>query len=614
MTDTNNITPLDSVRAAAAEARVLEPMLPDAAGQSASGGRGNKESESPVKMLSETCPVRPLGVKGNNYYYLDALRQLVPMAASDHTRLGIMALFRNQMGWLHKNFTNFNKKGVPDGWKPELAQEALMTAASNKGVLDPDRFIRGSGAWRGEGGELVLHCGDAIFTTPSKPGETGLWHSPGLIGQHVYPAAPAIPRPHELPAEGEDFGVGQELLDLFKTWVWRRGDLDARLLLGWIAAAMIGGALKWRPVVWITGGAGTGKSTLHEVMNGLFDTGIVSVADATAAGIWQKIGYATLPVAFDELEAEEDNRKSSAVIKLARMAASGALMVRGGADHQSTQFEARNCFMFSSILVPPLTTQDRSRMAILELGQLPIGKKAPVLDARELKRMGSMMRRRLCDGWARWPETFETLRVALQNEGYSSRGADVFGGILAAADLIIYDRTLTAEEAKDLASQLAEGYRGEQDENERDEERCASHLISTVIDPYRGGNRTSVGEWIMKAAGMSGYTENTLEANNILGTYGLKVIEGGDTRKKYLAVANYHRGLDQIFQNSHWAGKSGTQGVWVQALRRLPGADRGKKPVWFTGKASRCTLIPLESVISAQPQSSMTGTEVVEGL
>lgn len=605
----NNITPLDSVRAAAAEARVLEPMLPDT-----KAGEGPSKAEGPVKVLSETCPVRPLGVSGNTYYYLDALRQLQPLSASDHTRLGIMALFRNQVSWLHKNFTNFNKKGVADGWKPELAQESLMTAASNKGVWDPTRYVRGPGAWRGGNGELVLHCGDAVFTAPSRPGETGLWHSPGLIGDHVYPAADAIPRPHEVPAEGEDFGVGNELLDLFKTWIWRRGELDARLLLGWIAAAMIGGALKWRPVVWITGGAGTGKSTLHEVVNGLFDTGIVSVADATAAGIWQKIGYATLPVAFDELEAEEDNRKSSTVIKLARMAASGALMLRGGADHQSTQFEARNCFMFSSILVPPLTTQDRSRMAILELGQLPIGKKAPVLDHRELRRMGNLMRRRLCDGWIRWPETFEMMRVALQAQGYSSRGADVFGGILAAADLIIYDRQLGEEEAHALAAQLAEGYRGEQDENERDEERCASHMISTVIDPHRGGARTTVGEWIIKAAGLASFNENVADANNILGTYGLKVVEGGTSRKKYLAVANYHRGLDQIFQNSHWAGKSGTQGVWVQALRRLPGAERGEKPVWFSGKAARCTLIPVESVISKQPQVAVNGHEVVEQL
>jgi predicted ATPase len=35
-------------------------------------------------------------------------------------------------------------------------------------------------------------------------------------------------------------------------------------VLGWIAAATIGGALDWRPSLWITGDLSTGKSTLLE--------------------------------------------------------------------------------------------------------------------------------------------------------------------------------------------------------------------------------------------------------------------------------------------------------------------------------------------------------------
>ncbi len=93
---------------------------------------------------------------------------------------------------------------------------------------------------------------------------------------------------------------------------------------------MIGGALKWRPIVWLTGGKGSGKSTMQELLHRLFNGGIIQTADTTAAGLWQAMRHHTLPVAIDELEAEEDNRRQNTIVKLMRMASSGALLLRGG--------------------------------------------------------------------------------------------------------------------------------------------------------------------------------------------------------------------------------------------------------------------------------------------
>src|SRR5690606_17311575 len=114
---------------------------------------------------------------------------------------------------------------------------------------------------------------------------------------------------------------------------------------------MLGGALKWRPHVWVTGSTATGKSTLHELLELLFDGGALHTADATEAGLRQILGQQTLPVFFDELEANEDNRRARAIIGLARLASSGADMHRGGQDHHGHEFTARSCFLFSSILI-----------------------------------------------------------------------------------------------------------------------------------------------------------------------------------------------------------------------------------------------------------------------
>ena len=72
-------------------------------------------------------------------------------------------------------------------------------------------------------------------------------------------------------------------------------------------------------------------------------------------------------IAVDELESEADVRKQKAVLKLARLASSGAAMLRGGDRHKGVEFNARSAFLFSSINAPPLEPQDLSRMALLRL-------------------------------------------------------------------------------------------------------------------------------------------------------------------------------------------------------------------------------------------------------
>jgi hypothetical protein len=52
--------------------------------------------------------------------------------------------------------------------------------------------------------------------------------------------------------------------------------------------------------------------------------------DATEASIRQVLGKQTLPVFFDELEAEANSDRAPSVIKLARLASSEGVIFRGG--------------------------------------------------------------------------------------------------------------------------------------------------------------------------------------------------------------------------------------------------------------------------------------------
>jgi hypothetical protein len=98
---------------------------------------------------------------------------------------------------------------------------------------------------------------------------------------------------------------------------------------------------------------------------------VLRTHDATEASIRQVLGKQTLPVFFDELEAEANSDRAMRVIKLARLASSAGVIYRGGSDHQATEFIARSCFYFTSILMPAMLAQDRNRLAILELGRSP---------------------------------------------------------------------------------------------------------------------------------------------------------------------------------------------------------------------------------------------------
>lgn len=598
------IVKLNFVKDAVAGAEEAPPAEP--------GRRGGGGDPAGSSILPEDCPVTPLGIEGATCFYLDASRQLRAVPARDHSRLGVQNLFGRQSHRLYDYWPRYSK---PDkqgnifvtGWKPELAAEGLMAAAAAEGVWDPFKRVRGAGAWAGEDGELILHLGDEVLVfSGADPWGTKRTHKPGRIGRNVYPAFEPIPGP-ATEAAAADGGPGGDLLTLFNTWAWRRGEIDARLLLGWTGCAMIGGALDWRPLAWVTGGKGTGKSTLHRVLAHVFGGALVSVSDTSAAGIWQELGYATLPVTLDEAEASEDNRNVDRVIKLARQAASGGVVLRGGADHNSVKFMARSCFLFSSILVPPLEGADRSRMAILELGELG-DQPAPKIDGEKLRTLGAGLRRRLVDGWNRFGATLQRYRVALTDEGMTARGADQFGALLAIADLILHDDETDTDIAAEWAVKIAPVAGAEFDRGEGlDEFLMVDYLMGSAVElPHKAG-RVTIGELIAKALHPADGGE---EANHTLGTYGLGVMFEKDGI--FLAIANRNPELARLFRGTHWAGRASASNVWVQATRRLPGAwQRGT--TYFPGNRSRAVMVPIAVFVGQTSEVRDQGLEDADG-
>jgi hypothetical protein len=557
------------------------------------------------RSLAADPPFTLLGVLGDKCVLLDNLNQLQEKGPRELSRNGIVQLSGRNPQWLFDNYGERNKEGSVVRYKSERVADGIMVGCARLGIFAASEVLRGTGAWIGNDGRLVLHCGDAVR-------EGDQWRSPGRIEPFIYPAGPAILRPWPTPVPGGSDGPGAAALQLFGSWNWRHPKRDPRLMVGAIGAAMTGGAIDWRPVTWITGDPGTGKSTLLKTLKGMLGRALLSSGDATQAGIRQKVGFSSLPVALDEIEAGEDDRKVQEILRLIRNSASGSTALRGGADHIGAEFTLRSCFFVNSVLPPAMTKADRSRIALLELQELAPDSVPPDLSPERQRDIGGKLLRRMADGWWRWNDTLALYRAACARKGYGARASDVYATLLAAADLLIEDAEINADHADELVSAvMIEGLDG--DEASSDQDRCLQHLMTSLLPPD-GPNRRSVGHWVAQAIdgiplddrqhSFEGVpNDGRKAANDTLATFGMRIV--ADDRQKWFAVANSHQALAKLFAGTHWAGRSGTTSVWKQTLQRLPGARRSETAVRFDGAATgRATLIPLPVVYTADPPAT----------
>lgn len=544
-------------------------------------------------VFPSDCPVEPLGFNGEDVYFLDQKRQLRAFKSKDLNQGNIRALFGELQDLKFTYWPRYGKPsddGTPPkvvGWRPEQAADCLTAECARRGQLEVLDRVRGPGSWLDKDGTIVMHCGNILYH-----GDKAL--TPGKIDRHIYPSHPEIPFPKPSDSFPTGTEAAQELLALFNTWNWVRPDVDPKLLLGWIGAAILGGALRWRPLIWITGDKATGKSTLHEALKAIFDDGgLIHATDPTAAGLWQTVGHASLPIALDEIEAEQDNRKAMNIIKLARHAASGGQTMRGGSDHKSSTFTVRSCFLFSSILIPPMLGQDVSRMAILMLNDLEKTQKAPRLEPRRLAEIGAALRHRLLKRAHLLPDLIDTFKIELSQVGHGGRGSDQFGTLIACYELLMSDGEPDQDTKNEWASLMNKATLAESSDDIADHERCVSFLLSTMVDLYRSGERRTVSDWLLRAAGKrKGVNEfEQEEAQRALGNLGMKYAKDIKSGNEFVYIANTHQGMASLFRDSHWAGASGTSGVWVQAMRRVKGAEADQQR--FNGVKDRCTKIPL---------------------
>ena len=603
-----------------AQAKVVTPFRPGKKSGDVSPPAGPPPQDPPSGPPPEWadpegCNVTPLGHRGGIYYFLTPSGEFRHLSDRGMTTTGLLSLFDGETAWLAENFPAMGRDSKSSiGFDNQRAAGYLIRQCVRHGLFNPDVPMRGPGVWRTGTGDLVVHAGDAL-NVPASPTFDGSangvrqWVKSGQrIDGVLYPAWPPLERPASVPA---DVTMGLRLLDLARLWNFRTPN-GADLAIGWIGAAMLGGAPNWRAHVYLTGENGTGKTWFSEFVSASLGAGAhPSSNDATEAGLRQWLTGEARAIILDESEHDEVKGRIHQVIELLRNISSGkgSRSARGASNGSHAQlFSVTGCAFLSSVLHAPLKPQDRARFTLIHLAQLPAhnkaGRQADAARAAiaEAETLSPALRARAIARWGFYQEAFKLYRTKFLALGCTPRAADQISTLLAGRDLLCADELPDSDSLHDTTIQFADLVEAAaQNEEEGEGHQCLSKLYTSPADLWRSGERWTIGEIVEKAIAKE--TDHLgLWLGRSLAKLGLR-LEYLDNLEPVLLVANNHESLTRVFKDSRWAG-----GAWSQALRMLDGASAWGAPVRFTGPQQRCTALPKRWLPVPEPKTEPPGS------
>lgn len=547
----------------------------------------------PAADIPTSPPFACLGFDKDDYFYLPRdTGQVVRLPRRSHTSTTLCSM-------AHVNYWAALHPGQRTTVDWPAAFSSLFARQAAAGVFDPNR-VRGRGAWLDDG-RVVFHLGDRLIVD----GDSHHVLDPPPT-RFFYEQACHLDGPSDQPLD--DAGA-LELRRIAERFSWQI-PASAEFLLGWLVLAPVCGALDWRPHIWITGGAGTGKTTvLKDFIRPLLGGVLMrATGGSTEAGLRCALHSDAIPIVFDEFEQNEAKDKAVVqnVLQLARCASSdGGKILKGQASGGSISYEIRSMFCVSSINVALIQKADFDRFCILGLRrdlnrredwrqfEAQIASVATIANGRAL----------IARTLQRLPQITRNAKVLAQalSKRFGQRFGDQHGTLLAGAWSLEGDgySDLTLQSATEWINTM-DWQQHQSDPGDSDELKCRDVILQQIVR-FEGGLDSSLGEVVRAVVLRRSIDKATYKAlEPVLGRYGLRVVRQGDTMpgstderaaEHYLAVANSSKQLEDMLRTTPWGN-----GAYRAALRRIDGAVVPAQGMHFAGVGTqRSVLIPLKS-------------------
>lgn len=546
-------------------------------------------------FIDEHLEWRALGFDDGYYYIMPASTGVILKTTARElmSPAGCLRIINDVQHWVGA----FPKgKGDVD-WL--LAGSSIMRACEAVGYYD-ERRLRGRGVWMDET-RVIVNTGDLLYVD-------GRAVSPVKVrSKHIYKTAEALfvdDYGGQSPAATD--AEGRVISELCNAPRWDK-PVHGELLAGYIATSMVCGALDWRTHVWVTGNAGSGKSTVINTIAAacIGDIAVYPMGETTESGIRQHIGNDARPVIFDEMEGTDQQRTSNdgrrqAIIQLMRMASSDSpgRIMKGSSSHKGVAFTMRSSFLVASIGMALKEAPDLTRTLVLTLKPLPsdatdeqraeANERYAMLN-RLAAKLPSDIPTRLFQRMTRLVPVLrknaETFREVIADVLGNRRLGDQVGTLLAGRCALTSDRVMTKEQCEAYVREF-EWHDVVMAPGDREDRQLMNHLkqsITRIVDVHGRPQERTVGELVSIAFGLE--VDELLRGDSVqkaLMRFGIRV----DRLADGVWLSSRNEELNKFMRTST------NPGDWYSVVARNPMAERSSKPIQFAGGWTSAVLIP----------------------
>ncbi len=227
-----------------------------------------------------------------------------------------------------------------------------------------------------------------------------------------------------------------EILAAMRTFAWI-DPRDADMALAWLAAAVYCGGLEHRPMLYVTGKLGSGKSEVLNFMRTMLGPLAMDKFEGTVlteAGLRRSLSSSSLVTLIDEAEAKGDPTRMEQLMAYIRSSYAGGRATKGRSNGGGTdEFTIRTMTALAAINPPAMEDAEKSRFIRLFMHQRDgMAKTHPMVlaDPEMAAEHGALFVSRMLHNFPRFRKALDLVQPLIGD--VSQRCVDTIGTVIAA--------------------------------------------------------------------------------------------------------------------------------------------------------------------------------------